>query len=298
MTKKEKRKIIVGTLEILTAAVVWGYGYIVIRSSFDSIPFSASMFWRYVIASAALFPLCIRKRTKCSKRLAGKGAILGFLLYISQVFQTKALGASDTTAGKVAFITAFYVVLVPFLVWLVFHRKPDAKCMLAAFLALAGLFLLTGNSSGKPGTGDLLALAGSAGFSVHILAIDYFTEKEDVFLLTLFQFLSAAAYAGAILLLEGGKWSVPVLHTDMLWPLLYLGGISTMLGFLMQLSGQKNLSPEYASVLLATESVFGLVFSVIFLSEDITISMVSGCVLIFAAVLLAQQKSKSDGKTK
>ena len=51
---------------------------------------------------------------------------------------------------------------------------------------------------------------------------------------------------------------------------------------------QKYTSPSTASLVLSLESVFGVLFSVIFLKEYLTGRMVAGCVLIFGGILLAE----------
>lgn len=298
MTKKEmestgKRKSVTGTAEILTATLVWGYGYIVIRDSVSEIPLNVLMTWRYLIAFVVLLLLFRHHMKKISRRLVCEGAVLGGLLYFSQYFQTTALGCSDTTAGKIAFITALYVVLVPFLNWIVFKKRPAARCVIAIALALPGLYLLTCSGEMGLGTGDVLALVGSLGFSVHILAIDSFTAKDDVIALTILQFGSAFVYAAVVQLISQDQLPGGMGSFSVWWPLIYLGIFSTMLGFLMQLLGQANLSPEVSAVLLSTESVFGMLFSVWLLNERLAGRGILGCVLMFLAILLAKQKENA-----
>ena len=136
--------------------------------------------------------------------------------------------------------------------------------------------------------GCLVAMVGSLFFSIHILVIDACTRKEEPGLLTVWQFVWAAVFAGIIQAVHG----VPLPAFSQLpqvWqPLIYLGIFSTMMGFLMQTSGQKRLSPELSSILLSTEAVFGMVFSVVFTGEALNVTKGFGCVLMLAGVLLAE----------
>ena len=75
---------------------------------------------------------------------------------------------------------------------------------------------------------------------------------------------------------------------SLLGGIVYLALFSTMLGFLLQNVGQKYLSANTSSILLSLESVFGALFSVIFLKESLTGKMLIGCALMFAAVLLSE----------
>lgn len=301
MTKKEMEnsgKQIAGTLEILTATIVWGYGYIVIRNSFSMISLNILMTWRYVIAFAVLLAVFRRRMALISRRMLAEGAVLGLLLYASQYFQTSALSFADTTAGKVAFITALYVVLVPFLNWAVFRKKPGRLCILSICLAVPGLFLLTWGGAAGIGKGDLLALIGSIGFSVHILAIDSFTNRDDTIVLTIIQFGFAAVYAGIVQLISGDRLAGEIWNMEILWPLFYLGVFSTMLGFLMQFLGQERLPADISALLLATESVFGMLFSFILLGERPSAGGWAGCALMLAAVILAEQHGEEKANAK
>lgn len=288
-----------GSLEILLATVIWGYGYVVIRDSLDMIPLSFLMTSRYLTAFMVLALIFVRKLGKMTGQALADGAVLGVFLCIGQYFQTWALGCEDTTAGKVAFITALYVVLVPFLQWALWKKRPGKKCLFSVLLALPGLLLLTGTGNTGIGKGDFLALAGSLGFTVHILAADRFTEQEDTILLTVLQFGFAALAAGAVQLLAGVSFPLEQFCPAAIWPLIYLGIFSTMCGFLLQLLGQEKLPPAVSAVLLAMESVFGMFFSVVLLGEHLTMGSLAGCVLMFAAVFLAGQKRDAHtGETK
>lgn len=281
-----------GTIEILLACAIWGYGYTVIKDTFDFLPLNSLMSTRYVIAAAAMLLIFAGRLKKTTKHILLGGAAMGLLLYGSQYCQTAALGFEDTTAGEVAFITALYVVLVPFANAFLKRKLPGKRCIIAAVMALVGLFALEQGEIGATG-GCMVAILGSVLFAVHILVIDHFTKTEDPILLTVWQFVFAAVYACAVQVFQ---WT-PLIPMDtatlIIWPLIYLGIFSTLLGFLMQTAGQKNLSPELSSVLLATEAVFGLIFSVVLLSETLTTGKILGCGLILAAVILSES---SDGK--
>lgn len=286
-----------GTVEILIACAIWGYGYIVIKNAFAYLPLNSLMSTRYVIAAAAMLLIFLRRlRTTTRHTLLG-GAAMGLLLYASQYCQTAALGFADTTAGEVAFITALYVVLVPFLNAVLRRKFPERKSVAAAALAIVGLFILEQGGIGAT-SGCAVALLGSGAFAVHILVIDHFTKSEDPILLTVWQFVFAAVYSCIVQELQ----RTPSLSWNLLqsvaWPLIYLGIFSTLLGFLMQTAGQKNLSPELSSILLATEAVFGLAFSAALASEALTLGKLLGCGLMLAAVILSELTTKTSPRKK
>ena len=69
------------------------------------------------------------------------GGLFGVFLFIAYTTQT--FGLTGTTPSKNAFLTATYCVLVPFLAWRVFHRRPDQYNLLAAFLCITGVGLVS-----------------------------------------------------------------------------------------------------------------------------------------------------------
>ena len=59
---------------------------------------------------------------------------------------------------------------------------------------------------------------------------------------------------------------------------------------MLQNIGQKYTNPSAAAIILSLESVFGVLFSVLFSYETLTPKLIFGFVLIFAAVLLSETK--------
>ena len=282
MEKKET----MGKVEILLATIIWGFAFVIIRDALTVVPFHMLMVWRYTIAVAMMVLLFRKQIRKVDRELLFEGAVLGLLLYISQYFQTGALGFADTTAGKVGFITSLYVVQVPLFDW-VYRRGRRKIRILPVLLAVAGLLLLTMNGTFEIGTGDAVALIGSLGFSAHILAIDAFGKRHSAIELMTFQVMFAAVLEWIGCWAMGSPMPKIVWNMQMLFPILYLGIFSTTFGFLLQFLGQQHLKPEHSSILLSMESVFAMVCSVLFQGEQLNLQKLAGCILMFAALILA-----------
>lgn len=282
----KQRETLMGSGALLLAAVIWGFGYVVISDSLNLVDVGYLMAYRYILAALGMAVVFRKHLPSIDRRLLGEGAVLGLLLYFSQYVQTVACG--HTTAGKVSFITALYVVLVPICGLCGFQQKMSRNHWIAVILALPGLFLLTQAGSGV-NRGDLLALAGSFGFAVHILFSDRFARRDSVILLSLLQFGWAAVYSTGGLIISGQ----PLLLGKISWAvgsrLIFMGLISTLMGFFFQMWGQKLVSPSLAAMLLSTEALFGLLFSVLLLHEGMTLPMALGGVLMLAAILVAER---------
>lgn len=282
----KQNETLMGSGALLLAALIWGFGYVVISDSLNLVDVGYLMAYRYILAALGMAAVFWKHLPSINRSLLKEGAVLGLLLYLSQYAQTVACGY--TTAGKVSFITALYVVLVPICGLCGFQQKMNRNHWIAVLLALPGLFLLT-QAGGGICAGDLLALAGSFGFAVHILFSDRFAQRDSVILLSLLQFSWAAVYSTAVLLISGR----PLLLEEISWTvgsrLIFMGIISTLTGFFLQMWGQKRVSPSLAAMLLATEALFGLLFSAMLLHETVTPIMALGGALMLAAILVAER---------
>ena len=136
-------------------------------------------------------------RKENQKKLMAGGILCGILLCLATNFQQ--MGIAYTTVGKAGFITAFYIVIVPIL-GMLFHRKCGPFVWLGVFLALSGLYFLCMGGEGAQtagegilpgipiGKGDFLVFIGALLFSVHIMVIDYFTQRVDGVKMSCIQF--------------------------------------------------------------------------------------------------------------
>lgn len=275
-----------GSGVLLLAAVIWGFGYVVISDSLDLINVHYLMSYRYLLAAVGMAVAFWRQLPGITRPIVGHGAVLGALLYFSQFVQTVACGR--TTAGKVSFITGLYVVLVPLCGAAVFRQRLCRGHWVAICLALPGLFFLTSAGVGF-NYGDALALAGSFGFAIHMLASERFVARSSAVLLSMLQFAWAAVFSTVTLLFAGEPLLVPELTVGIGMRFLFMGLVSTLLGFFLQMWGQKQVPASLASMLLATEALFGLLFSVLLLDEVLTSGMVLGGALMLAAILVAER---------
>ena len=72
--------------------------------------------------------------------------------------------------------------------------------------------------------------------------------------------------------------------------MLYLATICTALALLLQNVGQRYTDPNSAAIILGTESLFCILFGVVYAGEQITPILSVGFVLIFAAIIVSETK--------
>lgn len=297
MTEKmSSRKVkILASAGLLGVTMVWGSAFVVMKNVLDTLTPTYILAFRFTIAALAMVIIFNKSVRTMTKKDIKYGTILGALLFISYYFQT--YGLKYTTASKNAFITTLYVIIVPFLHWLLNKIRPTKYNLTAAVIAVAGLALLSLKGNLSINFGDFLTLLCGFCFALHMIYIDRYTVCYDPIKLTVVQMASMAVISWAVALLFEGPCRLEVFAVPGTVPaFLYLGVVCSMVCFLLQTVGQKYLSPSTASILLSFESVFGLVFSVIFLSEKVTVRMLFGCGLMFAAAILSEYTPSSKNK--
>lgn len=282
-------------LGLIITTIIWGSAFVVMKNSIEVMTPVYLLALRFTIACVALVAVFWKRLRKICKTDVMGGGLLGIFLFMGYFFQT--YGLKYTTASKNAFITTLYVVLVPFLYWLCIGKKPHRNHVAAAAMAVLGLGLLSLEGDLSVNTGDLITLVCGIFFAFHIVFIDRYTVDHDPIALTVIQMVTAAILSWAIAPFLEGTLDFGVIDSSMMSRLLYLGIFCTMLCYLLQNMGQKHLSPNTSSIILSCESIFGLVFSVLFLGEPVTLKLVAGCALMFAAVILSEYKWKGSKKS-
>ncbi|MCC8104350.1 MAG: DMT family transporter [Clostridiales bacterium] len=317
-----KKKSLCNPLLLLLTAAIWGAAFVAQSVGMDYVePFTFN-FARSIIGGIVLLP-CIafldkkksresesstqkkkksehsapEQRMNCAKpagdqntdrrTLALGGVCCGAALFVASSLQQ--IGIQYTTVGKAGFITAMYIILVP--VFGIFRKKKvGAKIWLCVLLAVAGLYLLCMTEGITVGSGDLLVLLCAAVFAVHILVIDHFSPLTDGVRLSCIQFFVCGLLSGVGMLLFETPSIGAILQAWL--PIGYAGVLSCGVVYTLQIVAQKGMDPTVASLILSMESVFSVLFGWLLLGQSLVPRELSGCVLMFAAIILAQLPDK------
>ncbi|MBQ8663468.1 MAG: DMT family transporter [Eubacterium sp.] len=285
----ENKKVnILPQLGIILATIIWGFSFVVVKDALVLIPPVYMSTLRFTLAAIVLAVVFHKKLKQINKKYLLSGAVLGFFLFAATAIQTVALQTTD--AGVCAFLTTAYVVWSPFLAWAIFKKKPNKQCLLAVVFAIIGIGLLSLTKGFGIGFGELLTLLCGVGYALHIVFSDNYTEAQDPLLISVLQMVFAAVFGWIVAPVYEGRLDMSAMVGDsQFWiAILYTGVLSTALCFLLQVVAQKHLSVTTAAILLSMESVFGTIFSVIFLQEALGPRKLVGFVLMFAAVLISQ----------
>ena len=271
---------------LFIASMIWGLGYYFQKVGNETTAPLTFNCLRYVLA--ALF-LAFVARFRYPKGEGLKYTILsGAVMAVAGNMQQ--IGMKTASIGNASFITAIYIVLVPFMSALFLRRKVKAHHYLAALISLAGLYLITtgGNGLERISKGDVIVFIGSIFWALQILCVDKAVALCDPVSFTAGEFLTAAIIQVIVWMTLG--------HCDFTgisssWPYALASAILVLgIAFLMQSFGQKNTGETEASIIMGLESVFGALFGAILYHEQFGAVQLIGMVLIFASVLLVVLK--------
>lgn len=277
---------------LLLTAAIWGFAFVVVKDSLDYVGAVYMIAIRYSIAALVMSLIFIKKWKLFDKRYLCHGLLSGLFLFGGYLTQT--IGCDYTTAGKNAFLTTVYVILIPLISWGLYRKRPGWYVFVAAIMSVTGIGLLALGSgdAGGMNKGDVLTLFCGLFYALHIIwTAKYNSAGDDPLFLTMLQFVVSALFGWILSPFFDGAFPVAAVQNGkVILSMLYLGLFSTMLCFTLQNIGLKYVQSSLASLFLSFESVFGVLFSTIFLKEQLSARMGFGCVLIFLAVVLAETR--------
>ena len=288
----------ISTALLFAAAVIWGFAFAAQDAASDMGAFTLG-FARSIVAGIFLVGVVILfdRVTHSGRRLFSKkgidvnkteiigGVIIGVVLVVASAFQQIGIN-SGTDGGKAAFITALYVVLVPVYA-LALKKKAPVNVWVSIAIAVVGFYFLCIKSDLTIALSDLLVIAASMIFPIHILTIDHFSPKCDGIRMSMVQFFTASILNLIIALIAEKPSEFALIFPNIL-PILFLGIGSSGIAYTLQILGQKNVNPAAASIILSLESVFGIVGTALFLGQTLTPREYFGCAIVLVAVVLSQ----------
>jgi drug/metabolite transporter (DMT)-like permease len=241
----------------------------------------------FIFLIAFFYTLLIKKPCDDAtawKKILKAGAVCGFFLFAASAFQQ--VGLQNTQAGKAAFITTLYIVIVP--VFCIFQgKKIHWSAWIAVFLGITGLYLLCVTEKFEISFPDTLVLIGSFFWAGHIMSCDYFVAEGDPLKISAAQFgFASLFFIIATLLLEDPP-AYNLLRQA--FPFAFFAGlVASGIGFTLQIIAQRYTAPTVAALILGMESVFAALAGYFFLSEKLSTGELAGCVLIFCAIISTQ----------
>lgn len=280
---EDKKKMLLADLALLLAAACWGGGFVAGDIAAEN--FSPFFIMSIRFTGAALFMgILFRRYVKNSTKADWKaGAILGLLIFIAQPVQIIAL--KYTSPSKQAFLITTYVVLVPFISWVILRKRPGMKAFVAGLLALVGIGLISLGGSFHIELGDGLSLLFSLLYSFVIVATGILAKRANPLAMSFYQYLTTGVLSIITTLLFEPR--VTVYPAPGILALAYLLTINTVVAYTLQNVAQRYTSDTHSAVLISTESVIGYFCGVVLYGDPFTPRVLVGGLIVFSAVLLS-----------
>lgn len=279
-----------GMLGLLTATIIWGGGFVASDIALESLTPSQILTFRFLIATILMFPMCAGHLKTMTKAEVKAGVCLGIFLFGGFALQT--VGLKFTTPSKNAFLTATNVVFVPFIALVLYKKKVSTQAFIGALMAITGAGVLSLEKNLTIGLGDALTFLCAVCFAFQIFFTGEYVSRYRATILNFFQMATAFALSVCYLMITG-EGAVVAPSFSGVMSIIYLGAVSTTLTYLLQTVSQKYVDETRSAIILSMEAVFGSVFSVILLNEQINARMILGSILILGAVLVSELRIPS-----
>ena len=296
---------VVNDLLLLSTAAIWGFAFVAQRVGMESVgPFLFNGI-RFALGAVTLLPFAVRRRRKSHVPTTGSrvrptlkyyaiaGSVAGIVLFFGGSLQQ--IGLVYTTAGKAGFITGLYVVLVPIFGTVLGHRAGLIR-WLGAGLAVAGLYLLSVQSSLSIATGDIWVVGSAVFFAIHVIVLGQVAPKVDSMILALVQYVivSVASVVVALFLESNTATGVAAAAPA----IIYGGCFSVGVAYTLQILALRHAHPAHASIILSLEGVFAAVGGWLLLGETLSPRALIGCLLMLTGMITSQYASFSRSRAK
>jgi len=278
---------------LFMVAIIWGTAFVAqgvagrhgIAYLFNGVSFT--------LASLILIPFIPKETrgTKLTKEQWKWMLVAGVVLFAATAMQQ--VGLLFTKVANASFLTSLYAVLTPFLLWIGFREKPHRLDLIAVVLAGIGAFMLSTAGQFEVRPGDALELSGSFFWALHFVVLGKYASKfESV------SFASGHFFISGFINLLIGLF-VEDISTLAIVPvvgaILYRATLSIGIGYTLQVWGQKHTPPTDAALILGLEAVFAAIAAWFLLDQKLLPIQISGCVVIFVAVIISQLKEWNSG---
>lgn len=295
-----------GSIQMTITALIWGLTFVAQSVAMDNIgPWTFNCL-RNVLGTLVLIPVILFVEKLETDKLVNKGAqdtipatslkrpavlkqtliggcFSGIFLASASLFQQ--YGIIETTVGKAGFITALYIILVPFLS-IFLRKKIGLNEWVSAFIAVAGFYIMS--IQGKPSInrGDIILLVCALLYSMQILVIDHYVDRVNTIAMSCVQFfVSMVISSVGMFIIEHPSGEAIIAAA---FPIIWAGIVSSGIAYTLQIVGQRNLEPTIASLIMSLESVFSAIAGFFILHQILSTKEIIGCILVFSAVILSQ----------
>ena len=283
----------VSLLSALLCTFIWGTTFIAQDTGMDEIgPFTFNAV-RFFVGFLAVAPLAFifekkninKSLNKDKKTFINLASLIGISLFLGSALQQVALIYTDV--ANAAFFTIFYVPMVPFIIFFIYHKPIHWSIWPSVFFCVMGGYLLTNFHNATVRVGDTLVIIGAFFWSTHIIFTGKIIQKYN---------LPLTIGAVQTLIVSLLSLIIALIFEEFIWTnilkeklqIFYAGVLSGGLAFVLQIYAQKNISPAPSAIIFSLEGVFATIAAWFLLNQILDINNLFGCLFILLGVIFSQ----------
>lgn len=275
-------------LLLLLVAIIWGLAFVFQKTAMDAIGPMTFIAARSFVGALALVPLAMRESRAHTQPITPEfwriTALASAAMFSGEALQQIGLvTASVTNAG---FLTALYVICVPFVVWIATRKAPAAIVWPAAALSFAGTWLLGGGDLNALTAGDRLIATSAIIWALHVVVTGKASTYNRPLLFTCLQFWIVTIVS---LPFAGVTETVTFAGLQNAWlEIAYVGLLSSAFTFTVLVMAMRHAPPAEAAIIISTENLYSALGGAIFMGDRLAPINWTGAAFIVVATLLVQ----------
>jgi len=267
---------------LILTTFFWGGSFLFTKIGVRELPPSLFVLLRFSLASLLMGLLCLPRLGRLNRETLMRGLIVGSALGITNL--TFVVGIKGTSISRAGVLNNLFVLFIPLIARILWKDRIGPAHLAGILMASAGIGLLAGGGGAGFSQGDIISTLCAFFIAVHIITVSRVLKDEDVWLVSMVQFVVVAIMAGtATLLLPLPEFSV---SREALGAIVYCAIFPTVICFTLQNTYQRFVSPTQAGLIYTLDPVWSLLAGFTVLGERLAPWEWLGCGLIFLAVAL------------
>ncbi len=211
------------------------------------------------------------------------GAVLA--IHWTTFFQS--IQVSSVAIGTITFST--FPLFLTFLEPIVFHEKLRGKSIVCAIILLIGVAITIPEFSmeNQVTIGIIWGMISSLTYAIITLANRYFSKKYEGRIVSFYEQGTAALVLLPALILVPTQW-----RAQDIIGVAFIGAICTAFAYTLYVSAQKKVKAQTAGIISGMETVYGIIYALIFLGEVPSVrELVGGAVILSVALYTSLEKN-------
>ena len=288
---QEQHADLLPVLALFLATFFWGSSFITVSSTLNYTNPLTLMLLRFSIGTLFVALMLRRGITRIPLSTWKAGAVCGVLIYAG--YCANAIGLMTIESSMSGFLTALYVPLTPFLIWVVYGKTPAPGAFIGAMMAFVGLIFLANpfTLTFSNNAGEWVTILSAFLSAAEIIVVGKYapgTQARQLAFTQLFSVAVISAVGLGIATLSGIPLRETTFNSTVWSGAVWLAVIVAFVQVLLSWA-QRYVPAGRAAVIFAMESVFAAILGW-FAGENLGITGLFGGLMIVSGILLGEMR--------